>query len=151
MLFFFLRTLALFLASIGNPPPNTTTGGADNGICRPTFSVATNIFQSTAMPVQIYNSSLFATAAQQGAGLVNVYQALTVTTIFLPSQLSLNDTVRIAESYTVYLWNIGDQVGVYTLTHVGAALATGKDANTDDLLTTPLYTANYSVSIPLNV
>jgi hypothetical protein len=149
--FLFSRTLALFLASIGNPAPNTTSSGANNGICRPKSSVATSLFQSTATPVKIYNSSLFATTAQQGAGLVNVYQALTTTTIFLPGELALNDTVRKATSYIVKLWNIGDKKGVYKLTHGGAALATGKAPNDDQLLNTPLYSPDYAVSFAWNI
>jgi hypothetical protein len=101
------------------------------------------------MPLKIYNSSLFATAAQQGAGLVNAYQALTITTIFSPSELSLNDTVRKATSYTVNLWNIGDKAGVYKITHGGAALVTGKALNDDQLLSTPLFSADYAVSFAL--
>ncbi len=141
--------MALFLSSIKNPAPNTVNGDANNGICRPKFSIATNIFQSSAMPLKIYNSSLFATAAQQGAGLVNAYQALTITTIFSPSELSLNDTVRKATSYTVNLWNIGDKAGVYKITHGGAALVTGKALNDDQLLSTPLFSADYAVSFAL--
>jgi hypothetical protein len=134
------------LARIGNPAPNTTSGYADNGICRPQFSLATSLFQSTAIPVKIYNSSLFASTAQQGAGLVNVYHALTTTTIFSSSQLALNDTLRKAASYKVNLWNIGDEIGVYKISHGGAALATGKAPNDDQLLDTPVYSANYAVS-----
>lgn len=145
------RVLALFLASIGNPRPNTTTGFADNGICRPQFSSATQILQSTAMPVKIYNRSLFATVVQQGAGLVNAYQALTTTTIFSPSELALNDTVRKAASYKVNVSNIGNIIGVYTISHTGAALATGKASNNDQLLDVPVYSADYAVSFVLNI
>jgi hypothetical protein len=138
--------MALFLASIGNPAPNTTNGYADNGICRPNLSVAKSIFQSSANISMIYNSSLFATVAQQGAGLVNAYQALTVTTIILPSELALNDSMRKATSYKMNVSNIGGQVAVYKISHGGAALATGATPNDDQLLKTPLYSADYAVS-----
>ncbi len=103
------------------------------------------------MPVNIYSSSLFATVAQQGAGLVNAYQALTTTTIFSPSQLSLNDTVRTATSYTVNVTNIGNNVSVYNISHNGAALATGAKLGDDQLLATPLYSADYAVSFALKI
>jgi hypothetical protein len=96
--------------------------------------------------VTIYNSSIFATIAQQGAGLVNVFQALTATTLITPSELGLNDTVRMATSYTVNVSNIGGTVARYNISHDGAALATGKMLNDDQLLTTPFYSADYAVS-----
>lgn len=99
------------------------------------------------MPVNVYNSLLLASAAQQGAGLVNAYQALTTTTIFSPSQLALNDTVRLAPSYKVKLWNIGTTLNTYKITHGGAALATGKDPNDDQLLTSPIYSSGSAVSL----
>ncbi len=147
----FARVLALFLASIGNPAPNTATGYATNGICRPAFSVATSILQSNAMPVNIYGSSLFATVAQQGAGLVNAYEALTTTTLLSQSQLPLNDSVRTATSYTINVTNIGTNTSTYTITHSGAALATGVTLSDDQLLATPLYSANYAVSLALKI
>lgn len=103
------------------------------------------------MPVKIYNRSLFATVVQQGAGLVNAYQALTTTTIFSPSELALNDTVRKAASYKVNVSNIGNITGVYTISHTGAALATGKASNNDQLLDVPVYSADYAVSFVLNI
>ncbi len=103
------------------------------------------------MPVNIYNSSLLATVFQQGAGLVNAYQALTTTTIFSPSQLALNDTVRMATSYTVNVSNIGNNVAVYSISTGGAALATGASLNDDQLLATPLYSADYAVSFALKI
>ena len=101
--------------------------------------------------MNIYQSNLFATAAQQGAGLVDTYQALTSTTMISPSELSLNDTMRKAASYKIKVFNIGDQVAVYNVSHVGAALATGKAADDDQLFRTPLYSADYAVSFVLQI
>ncbi len=145
--FSFPRVLALFLASIGNPAPNTVTGYASNGICRPKFSVATGILQSNAMPVNMYGSSLFATVAQQGAGLVNAYQALTTTTLLSQSQLALNDSVRTSTSYSINVTNIGNNTATYNMNHSGAALATGVTLNDDQLLGTPVYSGDYAVSL----
>lgn len=150
-LFFFSRTLALFLASIGNPSAETAKGISNNGICRPPFSMTKNIFQSTAKPVSIYNSSLYATTIQQGAGLVDIYHAITATTMISPSQLSLNDTVRTAASYNVTVYNIGTTMGSYKLSHVGGALATAKTVNDDQLLDIPKYTPDYAVSSVLSM
>lgn len=108
--------------------------------------MVTDVFQSTAKTINMYSSSLLATAAHQGAGLVDAHKALTSTTLISPSQLSLNDTVRKAASYKVKVSNIGDQAAVYSISHRGAALATGKEPNNDQHLLTPLYTADYAVS-----
>jgi len=97
--------------------------------------------------MKIYNSSVFATAASQGAGLVNISQVLTTTTIISPSVLGLNDTVRLAPFYKFNVTNIGDVAAAYKLTHKGAALATGMAPNEDQLLATPVYSADYAVSL----
>lgn len=138
--------MALFLANIGNPSPDTASGISNNGICRPPFSMAMNIFQSTAQSVNNYNSTFVATTVKQGAGLVDIYHAITATTMISPSELSLNDTVRKSSSYTVKVYNIGTKMASYKVSHVGAALATGKTSTDDQLLGTPSYSADYAVS-----
>lgn len=142
----FQRTLALFLAHIGNPPPATVNSECQQN-CRPSFKYIVNLFQSNAMPVKIYNSNLTATTVQQGAGLVNAFQAIQATTIISPSELSLNDTVRRSMSYTIQITNLGNQTAVYTITHSGAALATGLQEGNDVLLGQPWYSADYAVSL----
>lgn len=72
-----------------------------------------NIFQSTAKLINISDSSLYANTIQQGAGLVDIYHAITATTMISPSQLSLNDTIRKASSYNVTIYNIGKTKGSY--------------------------------------
>ena len=146
----FHRVLALFLASIGNPSPKTVSGYSANGVCRPKFSVVTDILQSTAQTVKVFNLPVFDTTARQGAGLVNAYEALTSTTVISPSQLSLNDTVRKARSYRITIYNIGDQVAVYNISHRGAVLVTGKAPNDDQLLAQPRITPEYAVSWTYN-
>ncbi|CAF1174551.1 unnamed protein product [Adineta ricciae] len=137
-------TLALFLASLGNPAPNTVSGVASNGVCRPSFSMAMNIFQSTAQTVNIYGSSVLSSTLQQGAGLVDIRRTIAATTMLSPSELSLNDSVRIASSYTVKVFNIGTTAASYVVTHGGAALGTPKNGNSDQLLLVPSYSANYA-------
>ena len=82
--------------------------------------------------------------------MVNAYQALTTTTIISPNQLALNDTVRKAASYTINVTNIGNEVAAYKISHGGAALATGKTSDNDQLLAIPNYSADYAVSFSTN-
>lgn len=126
-------------------------GISGDGICRPNFAMVIGLFQSTATPIKMPKSTLLATTAQQGAGLANVYQALATTTMFSPSELALNDTVRRAEIYNVTLWNMGDTTATYKITHSGAALATGAASNKDKLLSTPVYSAANAVSYALGI
>ncbi len=83
--------------------------------------------------------------------MVNAFLALTASIMFSPSELGLNDTVRQASSYQVNLTNIGDKVAVCTISHGGAALTTGATPNDDQLLLTPLYSADYAVSVALKI
>ncbi|CAF1512062.1 unnamed protein product, partial [Adineta steineri] len=136
-------TLALFLSHIGNPPPETVNDTCQTN-CRPSFKKVLNLFQSNAIPVNIYNTNLLASAAQQGAGLVNAFQAMQATTLISPSELALNDTVRQATSYTIEIFNIGNETATYNISHSGAALATGLQAGNDVILAQPLYSADYA-------
>lgn len=137
--------LALFLASIGNPPPHTINGQSEHGICRPPYSTVLDIIQSTATVMHMSQSSLYASTAQQGAGLINAFRTLTATTIFSPSTLALNDTVRRLQRYTVQLLNIGTEIASYKLTHQGAALATGMQHNDDQQLRNPIFSEDFAV------
>ncbi|CAF1482172.1 unnamed protein product [Rotaria magnacalcarata] len=136
--------LALFLAQIGNPGPETVGNNLTNTTRRPSFSEVRNLFQSNAKPVNIYSTQIPATAVKQGAGLVNVFQALTANTIISPSELALNDTTRQERSYTIKVSNIGKKTAWYKITHRGAALATGAQPESDQLLSTPVYSSDYA-------
>jgi hypothetical protein len=138
--------VALYLAQIGNPAPETLDSDSGNGTRRPSFSEVLNVFQSNANPVNIYNSTLLAATIQQGAGLVNAFQTLTATTVISPSELALNDTVRRKKSYTITVSNIGNKPASYEISHRGAALVTGAQIGNDQLLSRPLYSADYAVS-----
>ncbi|CAF3955288.1 unnamed protein product [Rotaria sp. Silwood1] len=136
---------ALYLSQIGNPAPETVNKAFNNGTThRPSISEVLNLFQSNANPVNIYNSTLLASTVQQGAGLVNAFQALTATTIISPSELALNDTVRQQESYVIEVFNIGKKTTSYNISHHGAALITGIQDGNDQLLSQPLYSADYA-------
>jgi len=59
---------------------------------------ARNLFESTAQKVPSNNTDggPLQTLTQQGAGLINVYDAIHATTIVSPTELILNDTAHFA-------------------------------------------------------
>ncbi|CAE6542896.1 unnamed protein product [Rhizoctonia solani] len=82
---------------------------------------AATIFQNAAVPVKFNKTtSLLETAAHQGAGLIQVYNAIKNTGSMSPSQLLLNDTAYFKKSQTLTIKNTGNQVVTYDLTHVPA-------------------------------
>ncbi|CAF2812149.1 unnamed protein product [Rotaria sp. Silwood2] len=87
---------------------------------------------------------MLAPTIQQGAGLVNAFQALTATTIISPSELALNDTVRRKNFYNIKISNIGNKPALYKISHHGAALTTGAQEGNDQLLSQPVYSADYA-------
>ena len=86
---------------------------------------ARDILQSTAnsIPSSKNEGSLFQTASQQGAGLVDAFKALTSTTIVAPGQLLLNDTAFFNGKQTFTVTNSGSKAVTYKLSHTPAGTA----------------------------
>ncbi|CCO37917.1 Minor extracellular protease vpr [Rhizoctonia solani AG-1 IB] len=81
-----------------------------------------SIFQNNAIPVKAahMNSSLVETASWQGAGLINVYNAVKSTGSLLPAELLLNDTAHFNGTQTLTVKNGGKESVIYTFAHVSA-------------------------------
>ncbi|KAK1222039.1 hypothetical protein PQX77_015138 [Marasmius sp. AFHP31] len=81
--------------------------------------------ETTAQPVLASHngSSLLQTAAQQGAGLINVYNALFGTTKVWPGELLLNDTAHFVGEHQITVENTGNETRRYSLSHVPAGTA----------------------------
>ncbi|CAE6398441.1 unnamed protein product [Rhizoctonia solani] len=99
-----------------------------------TARASRSIFQNTAIPVKqtTNQASLIETAAHQGAGLLNVYDAVRNTGSLTPAEILLNDTAYFKGTHTLKLRNGGKKLVTYTLTHVPAGTAntiTGIEAN----------------------
>ena len=63
------------------------------------------------------------TLAVGGAGLANVYNALTYSTVVAPGQLLLNDTANWKGKQTFWIKNTSKKVKTYTLKHIPAGTA----------------------------
>ncbi|ELU36403.1 pyrolysin [Rhizoctonia solani AG-1 IA] len=85
---------------------------------------AISIFQNAATPVKLNKtSSLLETAAHQGAGLIQVYDAIKNVGSMTPSELLLNDTAYFKKSHKLTIKNNGKSIVTYDLTHVSAGTA----------------------------
>ncbi|RKO88037.1 peptidase S8/S53 domain-containing protein, partial [Blyttiomyces helicus] len=102
---------------------------------------------SSAKPVHIFGRDLLSSVWEQGSGLVSIFDAITARHETSPAWFALNDTIRTKPSYNLTISNHGSEAVTYTLTNVGAALATGKSPDSDQLLNIPIYSANYAVRI----
>jgi subtilisin family serine protease len=78
--------------------------------------------QVTSRPISwAYNSSMLAATPQQGAGLINAYDAIFSSTRISPSELTVQD-VSLTEygRVNITIENIDSQPQVYNFSHVGA-------------------------------
>jgi hypothetical protein len=96
---------------------------------RGTFDPATieNLLAATANP-QLYNEGaggypVLAPVAQQGAGLVQAYDAAYATTLLSTSSLAFNDSDHFVGTQNFTVFNLGTEEVTYTLGSVGAVTA----------------------------
>ncbi|TFK44150.1 pyrolysin [Crucibulum laeve] len=112
---------------------------------------ARTLFETTAqrIPSSHTDGDPLQTVTQQGAGLINVFDAIHTTTIVSPGELILNDTAHARPLQTFTVKNTGSTAKKYTLTHVPAGTALTVDAGTifPALGPVPLVATAASVSI----
>ncbi|KAJ7805318.1 hypothetical protein B0H14DRAFT_2611489, partial [Mycena olivaceomarginata] len=116
-------------------------------------SVATGartLFQASALPISSSHTDgdPLQTATQQGAGLIQVYDALFGTTLLSRTELILNDTAHFAGPQKFTVKNAGKTVKTYALSHVpaGTAITIGPDSILPGLGPVALSTDYASVS-----
>lgn len=80
-------------------------------------------------PFHVYGLDQLESVARQGAGLINVYQAVRAQTTIVPEQLRLGDIEHGAKDheYTFTIKNNGRISMEYTISHVSASTAQGYD------------------------
>ncbi|CAE6533518.1 unnamed protein product [Rhizoctonia solani] len=86
---------------------------------------ARTYFQNSATPVKqtATCASLIESASHQGAGLINVYDAIKNLGSLFPSELLLNDTANFKGVHTLLIQNDHNTSVNYTFTHVPAGTA----------------------------
>ncbi|KAI2472861.1 subtilisin-like protein [Annulohypoxylon bovei var. microspora] len=91
----------------------------------PELSVAEilSLLQSTSSPIKwVWNDTMTAGTFQQGAGLVNVYKAITYQSRVSPGQLLVGDNSRTAYgAVNITIENRSNESKTYTLSHEGAS------------------------------
>ncbi|KAF9910498.1 hypothetical protein EC991_006315 [Linnemannia zychae] len=77
-------------------------------------------FKNTATISKNFGSKTYASAAKQGAGLVNVLNAITATTSMSPDRIDLLDSVNFRKTQKITIKNTGKKTETYTLSHIPA-------------------------------
>ncbi|KAF9343570.1 hypothetical protein BGX26_005549, partial [Mortierella sp. AD094] len=83
-------------------------------------------------------------AAKQGAGLVNVLNAVLTTTSIYPDHIDLLDTVNFKKTVKITLKNEGKHTETYTLSHIPADALNSYNASNSFPLGTPIVEADYA-------
>ncbi|KAI7890620.1 peptidase S8/S53 domain-containing protein [Mucor mucedo] len=106
-------------------------------------------FQNYALPVKVYNSSVIDSPVRQGAGLVQVYDAITQKTHITPAQISFNDTSSSKyKKQTITITNRGPKTISYEVKNDVSTAIAPYDVKTSGY--TPLEPAeNYSAAAKL--
>ncbi|KAG0346502.1 hypothetical protein BGZ54_005212, partial [Gamsiella multidivaricata] len=102
------------------------------------------IFKNTATISKNYKSETFTSAAKQGAGLINILNAVLASAEFCPDHIDLLDTVNFRRRAKVMIKNTGKDAETYTLTHVPADALNSYNANNSFPLGTPIIEADYA-------
>ncbi|KAG9301181.1 hypothetical protein G9A89_012564 [Geosiphon pyriformis] len=90
---------------------------------------ARNLLMNTARPVELLpnekNQTVHTSVTRQGAGLINLLNALTATTVITPGKLALNDSANFNDDTTLTIINTGKKTAKYSVSHVGAEAING--------------------------
>ncbi|KAG2218799.1 hypothetical protein INT45_005446 [Circinella minor] len=80
-------------------------------------------FQNYAYKASADDPSIYSSAYRQGAGLVQVYDAIYQTSHISPGSISFNDTANLNRSQTLTIFNNGDSIAWYEITnHVSISI-----------------------------
>jgi hypothetical protein len=78
------------------------------------------IFKNTATLTKPWKGKNLVSAAKQGAGLINVMNALSTSATITPDHIDLLDTVNFRKTQKITIKNFGKKTETYTLSHTAA-------------------------------
>lgn len=109
------------------------------------------LLQNTAVP-KIYNAMPTSTfldyVHRQGAGMVNVVNAVTTKATVTPSKLSLGESESGVAPQTLTITNSGSEAVTYTVSHKGALTSSGNYTVTPALPNTSVTFSSNTVTVP---
>jgi hypothetical protein len=78
------------------------------------------VFKNTATISKNWASKTYTSAAKQGAGLINVWNALTTSAHVAPDHIDILDSVNLRNSRQITIKNVGKKTETYTMSHTPA-------------------------------
>ncbi|GJJ78411.1 hypothetical protein EMPS_10770 [Entomortierella parvispora] len=111
---------------------------------KPHGDVIRKVFKNTATISKNYGSKTFTSAAKQGAGLINVLNAITTTTSITPDHIDLLDTRHFIKKATISIKNEGKHTETYTLSHETADAYNSYSSNNSFPNPIPVIEADYA-------
>ncbi|PFH53738.1 hypothetical protein AMATHDRAFT_83673 [Amanita thiersii Skay4041] len=116
------------------------------------LSDARTLFETTGRPVlsNYTNGASLQTAASQGAGLINVYNAVHYKTIVTPGELLLNDTTHFQRNHTITIRNTGSSLQTYNVSHAPAGTVNTIHSTNSSAIAGPVPLNDRSASVELD-
>ncbi|KAG0309597.1 hypothetical protein BGZ99_000826, partial [Dissophora globulifera] len=111
---------------------------------KPHGDVIRKVFKNTATATKNFESKTIASVAKQGAGLVNVLNAILTTTSISPDHLDLLDTAHFQKSVKIQIKNTGKHTQTYTLSHTPADALNSYPTNNSFPIGNPIIEADYA-------
>ncbi|KAI8601648.1 peptidase S8/S53 domain-containing protein, partial [Dissophora ornata] len=102
------------------------------------------VFKNTATISKNSGSNTFTSAAKQGAGLINVLNAITATASIYPDKLNLLDTKHLLKTAKIMLTNNGKVNETFTLSHTPADALNSYAHGNSFPLPIPIIEADYA-------
>ncbi|KAG0232810.1 hypothetical protein BGW42_007893 [Actinomortierella wolfii] len=102
------------------------------------------IFKNTADQLRLPGRESFASVAKQGAGMINVLNAIRTTTSASPEKIELLDSVKGQKTVTIKIKNNGKSTETYTLSHVPADSINSYPSRNSFPLVEPQFGSDYA-------
>ncbi|KAI1298884.1 hypothetical protein EDD11_006608 [Mortierella claussenii] len=102
------------------------------------------VFKNTATIYKAKNSTAWTSAAKQGAGLINVLNALKTQASITPDHIDLLDSKHLQRTVQITITNYGNKTETYTMSHAPADALNSYPKNNKFPLPTPIIESDYA-------